>query len=118
MRDKPGNGFHEAACASLHGAAAVYVGIQNEATSAGVGDAADQLEAFRVTPSGPARDRKRRFGWEHNGLSYPGSTVAFTLYINSCSLFDSEKKGMPGSFCNERSTHRHKSFIYRFTRGA
>jgi len=25
---------------------------------------------------------------------------------------------MPGSFCNERSTHRHKSFIYRFTIGA
>ena len=76
LPDEPGNGFHEAACASLHGAAAVYVGIQNEATSTGVGDAADQLEAFRVTPSGPARDRKRRFGWEHNGLSYPGSTVA------------------------------------------
>mgnify|MGYP007031874729 CR=1 FL=1 len=41
LPDEPGNGFHEAACASLHGAAAVYVGIQNEATSTGVGDAAD-----------------------------------------------------------------------------
>ena len=76
LRDKPGNGFHEAACASLHGAAAIHVSVQDETASTGVGDAADQLEAFRVTPSGPARDRKRRFGWEHNGLSYPGSTVA------------------------------------------
>lgn len=41
LRDKPGNGFHEAARASLHGAAAVYIGIQNEATATGVGDAAD-----------------------------------------------------------------------------
>lgn len=76
LRDKPGNGFHEAACASLHGAAAIHVSVQDETASTGVGDAADQLEAFRVAPSGPARDRKRRFGWEHNGLSYPGSTVA------------------------------------------
>jgi hypothetical protein len=66
--DRRRNGLHDAIGAALDRAATVHIGIEDEPTAAGVGDAADNLQAV-VPPRRAPGDREHPVGSDH-GLPF------------------------------------------------